>query len=114
MVEKINITRSIVWKLSGVMLPKIATGSPMTIQMLKMLLPMILPTIRSVSLRLAAVIVVISSGREVPKATIVRAITRSEIPIAEARKEALLTMSWLPAIRPTRPMIVRRIALLSL
>ena len=72
--DKTNITRSIVWKLSGVMVPKKATGSPMTIQMLKMLLPMIFPTIRSVSLRFAAVIVVMSSGREVPRATMVRAI----------------------------------------
>ncbi len=44
------MNRSIVWKLSGVMVPKIATGSPMTIQILKILLPIISPTIRSVSL----------------------------------------------------------------
>ena len=96
------------------MLPKRATGNPITIQMLKMLLPIILPTMRSVSLRFAAVMVVISSGREVPKATMVRAMIRSEIPIVEARKEALLTMSWLPAIRPTRPIMVMKKALLSL
>ena len=80
-------------KLSGVIAPKIATGRPRTMQILKMLLPIMLPTKSSFSLRLAAVIVVTSSGREVPSATTVRAIIRSEIPIAEAMKDAELTTS---------------------
>lgn len=103
------MTRSIVWKLSGVMVPKIATGRPMTIHILNILLPMMLPTMRSVSLRLAAVIVVTSSGKDVPSAMIVREMTRSEMPMAEAMLEALLTTSWLPAMSPAKPMRVRNI-----
>ena len=114
MADIISMARSITWKLSGVMVPKIATGSPITMQILNMLLPMILPTIKSVSLRLAATMVVISSGREVPKATMVRAMMRSVIPIDEAMLEALLTTSWLPAIKPARPIILSRNDLPSL
>ena len=81
-VETINIMMSTIWKLLGVMVPKMATGSPITIQILKILLPIILPTMRSVSLRRAATMVVTSSGSEVPSAMTVSAIIRSEIPIA--------------------------------
>ncbi len=87
------MTISSISKLSGVMVPKIATGIPSTIQILKILLPMILPTRSSFSPRLAAVIVVTSSGSEVPKATTVRAIMRSEMPMVEAIVEAELTTS---------------------
>ena len=65
----------------------------MTMQILKILLPMMLPTIRSVSLRRAATIVVTSSGKDVPNAMMVRATTLSEMPIVVAIEEALLTMS---------------------
>ena len=89
-------------------MPKIATGNPITIQMLNILLPIILPITKSVSLRLAATIVVMSSGREVPNATIVKAIIRSVTPIVEAMVEALFTTNWLPAIRPAKPITLRR------
>ena len=88
--------------------PKIATGSPSTIQILKMLLPIMLPTRSSFSWRRAAVMVVTSSGREVPNATTVRAIIRSEMPMALARNEAELTTNWLPATTPTSPRITKR------
>ena len=101
--EPIIIMMSKSSKLPGVMVPKMATGRPRTIQMLKILLPIMLPTRSSLSWRLAAVMVVTSSGKEVPKATTVRAITRSEIPIAEAIVEAELTTSWLPATTPASP-----------
>jgi len=101
-------------KLSGVIVPKMAVGTPSTMQILKMLLPIMLPTRSSFSLRRAAVIVVTSSGREVPKATTVRAIMRSEMPIASARVEAELTTSWLPIITPARPRTTKRRDLPSL
>lgn len=74
-------------------MPKIAAGRPRTIQILKILLPTMLPIRSSFSLRFAAVIVVTSSGREVPIATTVKAIMRSEMPIALAMVEAELTTS---------------------
>ena len=80
-------------KLPGVIVPKMATGRPSTIQILKILLPTILPTRSSFSWRRAAVIVVTNSGRDVPKATTVRAMIRSEMPIIAARVEAELTTS---------------------
>ena len=101
--EKTSIKRSSTSNVPTPMFPKIATGSPNTIQMLKMLLPMTLPTMRSVSPRLAAVIVVTSSGKEVPNATIVRAIMRSDTPMAVAIKVAELTTSCEPTTTPTRP-----------
>ena len=106
--EPIIMIISINSKLPGVMVPKIATGRPRTIQILKILLPIMLPTRSSFSWRLAAVMVVTSSGREVPNATIVRAIMRSETPIIVARVEAELTTSWLPATMPARPKRTRR------
>ena len=112
--EKMSMNRSIIWKLCGVMVPKIATGNPMTMQMLKILLPIMLPTIRSVSLRRAATMVVTSSGKDVPNAIIVRATTLSEMPIVVAIEEALLTMSWLPMTSPTSPKMVIRNDLPSL
>ena len=106
--EPIIMTMSIISKLSGEMVPKIATGRPSTIQMLKMLEPMMLPTRSSFSPRLAAVMVVTSSGNDVPSATIVSAIIRSDTPIADAMVEAESTTNWLPMTTPTRPIIVIR------
>ena len=91
-----------------------ATGSPMTIQILKILLPIMSPTIRSVSLWRAATMVVTSSGRDVPRAMTVSAIMRSEMPMAEAIKEAPLTTSWLPSMRLASPTMVIRKDLPSL
>ena len=91
-------------KLVSAMVPKIATGRPRTIQMLKMLLPTRLPTRSSLSLRLAAVMVVTISGRAVPKLIIVRAITRSDKPKLVAMVVAEFTTSSPPAMTPARPM----------
>ena len=102
------IMTSIISKLSGWMPPKIAIGRPSTIQILKILLPIMLPTRSSFSPRLAAVIVVTSSGREVPKATTVRAMMRSEIPMILARLEAEVTTSSLPPTTPARPRSTKR------
>ena len=96
------------------MVPKIATGKPITIQILKMLLPMISPTMRSVSLRRAATIVVTSSGKEVPSAMTVSEMIRSDTPMAEAINSALFTTSWLPATRLASPIMVIRKDLPSL
>ena len=112
--EKTNITRSMVWKLFGVILPAKMTGKARTIQMLKMLLPTILPMRRSDSPFLAAETVVTSSGREVPSAITVREMMRSEIPILEAIKLAEFTTSSLPPTTPARPRITRRNDLPSL
>ena len=88
MAEPMSITISMTSKCSGEIEPKIATGTPKTIQILKILLPTMLPTSKSCSPRRAAVMVVTSSGKEVPRATTVRAIMRSETPIVVAIKEA--------------------------
>ena len=97
---------SIASKLSGEIEPKMAAGRPSTIQILKILLPIMLPTRSSFSCRRAAVMVVTSSGRDVPRATMVRAMMRSEIPMAEAMVDAESTTNWLPATTPTRPIMV--------
>ena len=76
--------------------------------MLKMLLPIMLPTRSSFSPRFAALMVVMSSGREVPKATIVRAIMRSETPMEAAIVEAELTTSSEPPTTPARPMRIKK------
>lgn len=101
--ETTIIITSIISKLSGLIPPKMATGRPSTIQILKMLLPIIFPTRSSFSWRRAAVMVVTSSGSEVPNATTVSAMMRSEMPMAEAIVEAELTTSSLPPTTPTKP-----------
>ncbi len=100
---RINITMSIISKWSGVIVPANRTGRARTIQILKMLLPTMLPTRRSHSSFLAAVMVVTSSGKDVPSAMMVSEIMRSEMPIALAINEAELTTNWLPPTTPTRP-----------
>lgn len=52
--------------------------------------------------------VVTSSGSEVPKATTVRAIMRSEIPIVDAIVEAEFTTNSLPPTTPARPSKTKR------
>lgn len=102
------------WKLFGVIVPAKTTGRASTIQMLKMLLPTILPTRRSDSFLRAALIVVTSSGREVPKAITVNDIMRSEIPMLLARKEAEFTTNSLPPTTPARPTMTNKKDLPSL
>ena len=85
--------RSSISKLLGEIPPVMAMGKAKTIQMLKILLPTMLPTRRSDSPFLAAVMVVTSSGRDVPSATIVSEMMRSEIPTAPAINEAEFTTS---------------------
>lgn len=58
--------------------------------------------------------VVINSGREVPNATIVSAIMRSEMPIASAILEAESTTSSEPPTTPTKPTTIRSSDVLSL
>ena len=107
------MTMSRISKSSGIIVPKMATGSPSTIQMLKMLLPIILPTRRLCSPRWAATMVVTSSGRDVPIAIMVKEMMRSEMPIAVAMLEAEFTASWLPPIVPARPRMMRRMDFLT-
>ncbi len=106
--DAINIIRSRNSKLVGEMEPEIATGRARTMQILKMLLPTMFPTKRSLSPFLAAVTVVTNSGREVPSATIVKETMRSEMPMAVAIVEAELTTSSLPKTIPTRPIRTKR------
>ena len=79
--EVISIIKSIKPKLLGVIVPNIATGMPKTTQILKMLLPMMFPSNKSCSPFFDETIVVTSSGRDVPKAIIVKEIIRSLTPI---------------------------------
>ena len=71
--------------------PAKATGKASTMQILKILLPTILPTRRSLSFFLAAMMVVTSSGKDVPSAMMVREMIRSEIPTVVAMVEAEFT-----------------------
>ena len=112
--EKISIIRSMIWKLFGVILPAMATGSARTIQILKILLPTIFPTRRSDSPFLAAETVVTSSGRDVPNAIIVSEMMRSDTPIAVAMVLAELTTNSLPPTTPTKPRRTRKNDLPSL
>ena len=105
--EMMGIIRSTRVKLESAMVPKIATGRPRTIQMLKILLPTRLPTSSSLSLRLAAVMVVTISGKAVPKLMMVRAITRSDRPMLLAMVVAELTTNSPPAITPASPRTTR-------
>ncbi len=75
---------SIILKLSGVTEPNIATGIPNTTHILKILLPIILPIRRSCSPFLDEVIVVVNSGKDVPKAMIVKEITPIVVAISLA------------------------------
>ena len=71
-------------------------------RMLKMFEPMTLPTHRSGSLRIAAMIDVTNSGRLVPNATTVRPTTSGYIPCASAIPEATRTRD-----APPRNSVVR-------
>ena len=106
--ENISIMRSRSSKLAGLIPPEKRMGSARTMQILKMLLPTMLPTSRSDSPFLAAVMVVTNSGREVPSATIESEMMRSEMPMVVAMSEAELTTSSLPITMQTSPMKVRR------
>ena len=106
--EITNMARSITSKLFGVMPPAKTTGKARTIQMLKILLPTMLPTSKSLSPFLAAMMVVMSSGKEVPRAIIVSEMMRSEIPMTSAIVEAEFTTSWLPPTTPIKPKITKR------
>ena len=87
----------------GATVPKISAGRPSTMQILKILLPMMLPTSNSVSFFLAAAMVVTSSGSDVPKATMVSAIMRSDTPKVCAILVAEFTTSSAPPMIPARP-----------
>ena len=106
--EKMSIIRSMNSKLAGLMPPEMAIGRASTMQMLKILLPTMLPTRRSDSPFRAAATVVTSSGSEVPRATTVSEMMRSEIPMTVAMVEAEFTTSSLPATMPIRPRPVKR------
>lgn len=80
-----------------------ATGSPNTIQMLKMLLPMMFPTKMSCSFFMAEIIEVTNSGSEVPKAMMVKEITLSDTPRVLAILVALFTTRSLPKTIPASP-----------
>ncbi len=71
--------------------------------MLKVLLPTTLPTAMSRSPRSVATIDVATSGSEVPAATIVRPMTRSETPSARANPVAASTSQSAPRISSASP-----------
>ena len=76
---------------------------PITKSMLKILLPTILPMAIPALPFLAAETEVTSSGRDVPKATMVRPINRWLMPQASAMVVAPLTTKLLPPTTSTRP-----------
>ena len=86
----------------------ITEDRPTTNRMLKMLLPTILPMAISAFPFLAAITEVTSSGKEVPKATMVRPINRSLRPRIRAMLLAASTEKLLPRIMATKPMAVHK------
>ena len=72
-------------------------------RMLKVLLPITLPTAMSRSPRIAAMIDVATSGIDVPAAMIVRPITRSLTPSARANTTAASTSQFEPSTSSPRP-----------
>jgi len=78
-----------------------------SIPILKILLPIILPTIMSCSFLIAAIIVVESSGSDVPIATAVILITSSLIPTTLAIKIAESTTNLAPIISATSPRTIK-------
>ena len=80
MADNINAAISIILKPFALIVPNIATGTPKTIHILNILLPIMLPTNKSCSPLIDAVIDVISSGNDVPNAIIVKAIILSLTP----------------------------------
>ena len=110
MIDVINIViKSINWKVDGTRFPNIATGRPKTIHILKMLLPIIFPTKISCSFLIEEIIAVTNSGSDVPRATIVKEITLSEIPNICAISVALFTTKSLPINMPDRPNVMKMI-----
>ena len=78
-------------------------ATPSTKKMLKRLLPMTLPRAIAVSPFLAAMTEVMSSGNDVPIATMVTATTDSLMPIDVAMPEAPLTNNSPPKINTASP-----------
>ena len=84
-----------------------AEAIPRTIRMLKILEPTALPSAMSTSFLRAATMEVISSGRLVPKATMVRPMRFSLMPKAEAMVLAPSTTQSLPSVIPAIPMTMK-------
>lgn len=105
--------KSILVKLLALIPPNMATGTPNTIQILKMLLPMILPTNISCSPFIDEIIVVTNSGKDVPNAIIVSDINLSLHPIILAILDALSTTKLLPITIPPKPIITKDIDLIN-
>ena len=77
--------------------------SPRQPRMLKVLLPITLPTAMSRSPRTAAVTEVATSGIDVPAAMIVRPMTRSLTPSARANATAASTSQFEPSTSSASP-----------
>ena len=87
---------------------RIQVENPRMNKILKMFEPTTFPMAMSFSPLQAATMEIISSGRLVPKAMIVRPIRRSLIPKARAMYSALLIVNCPPAIIPASPRTVKR------
>ncbi len=81
----------------------IVAEAPRTRKILNMLLPMTFPIAKPGLPLIADITEVASSGREVPAATIVKPITASLTPRADAMPDAPSTNQFPPNIRPPRP-----------
>ena len=86
----------------------ISEEAPTINKILNMLLPMIFPMAISAFPFLAAFTEVTSSGREVPRATIVRPINRSLKPMIFASSVAELTVTLLPSTIVAAPIDAAR------
>jgi len=84
--------------------------SPTTKRMLNKLLPIIFPIAMSQFFLKAAITEVKSSGKDVPKATIVKPMNLSLQPKKRAMKVADFTTKLLPKITRPNPIIVKNIA----
>ena len=87
--------------------PKMAMGIPVTIPILKILLPTTFPIAMSYSPFLVAITDVTNSGRDVPRAIMVKAIIFSLIPKSLAKLEAWSTTRLLPKMIEINPITVK-------
>ena len=87
----------------------IVAVQPSTRNILKILLPMTLPSAMPVLPFSAAVTEVASSGSDVPAATMVRPITASLTPSPAAMPEAPATKRSPPYISPARPPMIQSV-----
>ena len=95
---------------TGMAKGEMVMAAPDTSTMLKRFAPMMLPSERALCPLMRAVMAVTSSGREVPRATMVRPMTEDGTPSASAIRVPLFTSRFAPKAISTAPTTSRAIS----